>query len=98
MCFARSPSYLESSSFQQADLVVLGEVAEARDPLGEVDHFPHGGGEAHGELLPDLLARFTGVHVRRCVHGTDLRRHEDRWSVRGDQESVLVLGKSTLNK
>lgn len=87
------PSHLEGSGFQQADLVVLGEVAEARDPLGEVDHLPHGGGEAHGELLPDLLARFTGVHVRRRVHGADLRRHEDKGGRSERMNSFSFLGK-----
>lgn len=72
--FVCLPPHLESSSFQQADLVVLREVAESRDPLGEVDHLAHGGGEAHGELLPDLLAWLVGVHVRRGVHRTDLNK------------------------
>lgn len=53
---------------------MLGEVAETRDALGEVDHVPHGGREALGELLPDLLARLAGVHVGGRVHGTDLEQ------------------------
>ena len=67
--------YLEGSRLQQADLVALGKVTEVWDLLGEVDHLPHGRGEAQGELLPDLLARLVGVHVGGGVHGTDLEGH-----------------------
>lgn len=87
--FACLPTHLESSSFQEADLVVLGEVTEAWDPLGELDHLAHRGGEAQGELLPDLLAWFVGVNVGRGVHRTDLDTHEDRGSIReGDQMAL----------
>lgn len=81
-CFACRASHLEGSSFQQADLVVLGEVTEARDPLGEVDHLLHGWGEAHGKLLPDLLTGLARIHVGRCVHWTDLEKREGTGSIR----------------
>lgn len=61
--FDCSSSHLKSSSLQQADLVILREVTEAWDLFGKVHHLLHSWGEAHGELLPDLLAWFAGVHV-----------------------------------
>lgn len=80
------PSYLKSSSFQQADLVVFGEVTEAWDSLSELDHLPHGWSEAHGEFLPDLLTWLVGVHVWRSIHWTNLEKHEDTRSIKEDDE------------
>ena len=68
-------AHLEGARFQQADLVLLGELAEARDPLGEVHHIAHSWGKAQGEVLPDLLAGPPGVHVWRVVHGRHLNHH-----------------------
>lgn len=56
-------SYLKRSVFEQADLVVLREVSETRDPLGKPHHLAHGRDETQGELLPDLLAALAGVHI-----------------------------------
>ena len=70
--FRSSPAHLEGSSLQKAHLVILGEISEARDPLGKVHHLLHCWGEAHGELFPYLLARLVGADVWRRVHGTNL--------------------------
>lgn len=56
-------SYFKRSVFENADLVVLGEVSEARDLLGKPHHLAHGRDETQGELLPDLLAALAGVHI-----------------------------------
>ena len=64
--------YLKSPSFEQADLVMLGEVSEAWDLLGKLHHLPDGRGEAHGELLPDLLAGLVGFYVGRVICRTHL--------------------------
>lgn len=66
-------AYLKGAGLQQADLVRLGQVSEAWDLLGKLHHLPDGRGEAVGKLLPDLVARLLRVHVRRRVHGTNLR-------------------------
>ena len=64
--------YLKCPSFEQADLVMVGEVSEARDLLGKLHHLPHCRGEAHGELLPKLLAGLAGVYVGRVICRTHL--------------------------
>lgn len=68
----RNPTYLEGASLQQADLVGLGQVPEAWDLLGKLNHFPDSGGEAVRELLPHFVARLLWVHVSRRVHRTNL--------------------------
>lgn len=56
-------AYLEGAGLQQADLVGLGQVSEARDLLGKLHHLPDGRGEAVGELLPHFVARLLRVHL-----------------------------------
>lgn len=69
----RVTAHLKGARLQQADLVVLRQVPEAGDLLGELHHFPYGGREAVGELLPHLVASLVQTHVRRYVHWTNLR-------------------------
>lgn len=68
--------YLEGSRLEEVDLVVLGEVLEARDPLGKFHHFSYGRDEALGKLLPDFMTRLAGVHEGGNTHGTHLREDQ----------------------
>lgn len=71
-------AYLEGPGLQEADLVMLGQVSEAWDLLGKLHHLPDSRGEAVGELLPNLVAGPVEVHMRRRVHGTNLRERRQQ--------------------
>lgn len=75
--------YLEGSCLEEVDLVVLGKVLEARDPLGKFHHFSYGRDEALGKLLPDFMTGLAGVHEGGNAHGTHLRE---------DQQSPITPG------
>lgn len=82
--------YLKGSRLEEVNLVVLGEVLEARDPLGKFHDFSYSRDETLGELLPDFMTGLAGVHERGNAHGTYLR--EDRQSqIRPDTLSEFVL-------
>lgn len=68
--------YLKGSRLEEVNLVMLGEVLEARDPLGKFHDFSYSRDETLGELLPDFMTGLAGVHEGRNAHGTYLR--EDR--------------------
>lgn len=65
--------YLKGASLEQGDLVVLGERLEAGNVLGELNDLADGGGEAEGEILPDLLHGAPAAAGHVAVHGAGLR-------------------------
>ena len=50
----------EPTCFEEDDLVVLAQVHEAGDALGELHHVLDGVGEVHGAVLPHRLRRLEG--------------------------------------
>ena len=68
--------YLKRPSLQQADLVVLGELPEARNALGELHHVLDGVSEVNRTLLPHHLRRLCepegseAVSTANTLYGT----------------------------
>lgn len=78
-------SHLKGPSLQKIDLVMLGEISETWDALGELHHFFHCRSKTQGKLFPDFMARLVWVHMGSLTHWADLMfaKHRQQTTFKG---------------